>query len=367
MNKKISIGFFFDRPLRSYYLARELKKHGFSVTLYNTKGPSGSYQQVSYRISNFVPKLLFSKHDIYVTSASFKPSIALLFNKWLRRKPYVFILNGNMWDEFDDRADGRMLKPVWLKIYSFLLNLQLKNANYVICNSGYVREKLIRKIPELEVRSKVIYNGVELFAPEEKRQESNGFDGKGELNLVCIGTADYKLKTEGLKFILDIITMIPANKNVKLTMLVKCRNMKYENDLKQYFKQNCNTTHAQLLFNLSSVANILQKNHIFLYATPPESTDSLPRTLIEAQGFGLPTVTTNSNGCGEVVKDGVSGFVTPYNKTIYAQRVMELIDRPDLRKTMSKQAKKVKNIFKWENMAKGYAQVFEHIIYKSTI
>ncbi|QDT16173.1 glycosyltransferase family 4 protein [Alienimonas californiensis] len=60
----------------------------------------------------------------------------------------------------------------------------------------------------------------------------------------------------------------------------------------------------------------------------------------EAQVAGLPVVTTRQNGAGELLTEGVDGFVidSPWATEALADRIARLIDGPDLRRRMSEAA-----------------------------
>jgi glycosyltransferase involved in cell wall biosynthesis len=59
------------------------------------------------------------------------------------------------------------------------------------------------------------------------------------------------------------------------------------------------------------------------------------RTALEAMAAGRPVVVNDLGALPEVVQDGVCGFVVPNDDvTLFAHRVHQLIDDPDLRRTM---------------------------------
>jgi glycosyltransferase involved in cell wall biosynthesis len=57
--------------------------------------------------------------------------------------------------------------------------------------------------------------------------------------------------------------------------------------------------------------------------------------LLEGRAAAKPAVAMNVGGVGEVLDEGVDGFlIEPANYEQFAQRVRWLIDGPDLRETM---------------------------------
>ena len=117
-----------------------------------------------------------------------------------------------------------------------------------------------------------------------------------------------------------------------------------------------------LFFNRRDIPDLLASSDIFVYATPANSNDSLPRALLEAQSAGLPVVTTETTGCPEIVLDEKTGFVVSYDAGAMASRILQLVDSPALRRELGNHAQEwIKGRFSWQQMACAYAEVFLEI------
>ena len=104
-----------------------------------------------------------------------------------------------------------------------------------------------------------------------------------------------------------------------------------------------------------------------MYATPHNSNDSLPRALLEAQSAGLPAVTTDTTGCPEIVRDGITGLVVPYEAAAMADAIRRLMADSQLRSEMGRQAREwIRKNFSWDEMADQYAKVFLEIAGEKT-
>ena len=67
----------------------------------------------------------------------------------------------------------------------------------------------------------------------------------------------------------------------------------------------------------------------------PSRGDCLPQVLAEAAASGLPLVATASGAMGEVVRDGVNGFLVPVRAPADLRGVLRrLVESPDLRRSM---------------------------------
>lgn len=53
--------------------------------------------------------------------------------------------------------------------------------------------------------------------------------------------------------------------------------------------------------------------------------EGLPNVLIEAQGFGVPVVTTNAGGAAETLDEGRTGFAVPHCAERLAQAVLRIL------------------------------------------
>jgi len=70
-------------------------------------------------------------------------------------------------------------------------------------------------------------------------------------------------------------------------------------------------------------------------------------------------VTTDTTGCPEIVHDGTTGFVVPYEAEAMAERIVQLMDKPGLRREWGRAAQqRIVQTFNWDGMADQYARVF---------
>ena len=68
----------------------------------------------------------------------------------------------------------------------------------------------------------------------------------------------------------------------------------------------------------------------------PSYREGTPRTVLEAMAMGRPIITTDTNGCRDTVKDGVTGFLVPVGDCeALAQRMIEIIKNPALASSMA--------------------------------
>lgn len=358
------VGIFFGRPVRSHLLAEELRGRGFSVTLYNNQGVPGTY--VAVRMA-FVPAfrhLLTTHHQIYVTSFCFVPAMCLYLNRLVRGIPYVFNAVGWMPATYRLRA-GRLPLAHVLEdsLYPALTNRILGGASSIVCNSQYLQRRLERAFPHYAQKMVTIYNGIEFekFAAG-KRIHLEGVSPDAR-TLLAVMTWDHEAKASGARLLIEAMGPISrAFPTTRLVLAAKAKHRRFAQEIEQFLAtvpwKDCIT----ILYNQTNIPDLLASSELFVYATPADSNDSLPRALLEAHAAGLPIVATATAGCPEVVEHSVTGFLTSYTAQSLSERIIELLHDPSKGRDMGRRGQdRVRRLFSWEQMADAYAAVFRHI------
>jgi glycosyltransferase involved in cell wall biosynthesis len=68
--------------------------------------------------------------------------------------------------------------------------------------------------------------------------------------------------------------------------------------------------------------------------------EGMPHTLLEAMAKSRPIVTTDVNGCPDVVVDGKTGFLVPPGDTlVWAERIIDLLENPKLMDKMGRRGR----------------------------
>ncbi len=109
------------------------------------------------------------------------------------------------------------------------------------------------------------------------------------------------------------------------------------------------------------VARYYQAADLYLHAA---RADTFPSTVLEALACGTPVVATTVGGIGEQIQDGQTGFLTPPgNAAELAERVLQLLREPGLRRGMSQQAAEAaRRRFDQQLMAAAYQDWFALIL-----
>lgn len=90
--------------------------------------------------------------------------------------------------------------------------------------------------------------------------------------------------------------------------------------------------------------------------------EGLPMCLLEAKQFGIPAVSFALEGMEEIVRDGQNGFlVKPFDCEAFADRVCELIEKEDLRRSFSQESGLDMERFDIDKIADDWSEVFQKV------
>ncbi|MGH7927832.1 MAG: glycosyltransferase family 4 protein [Candidatus Binatia bacterium] len=365
LKDRADIGIFFGRPERSHMLAEKLRDQGFRVTLYNRRGLPGTFVFVRYTFLPALLRLFLTKHRAYLTSLSFVPSFSLRLNMALRGLPYVFNATGLKSAMYRDRsARWRFpsLAERWL--YPTLMNQVLAGASRIVCNSRYLQAKLGSQFPQHAHKMMTIYNGIDFdsFA-SGRRIPIQGIPAEAP-KLLSTMTWDYEAKAAGARLLIDAMGLITERyPEARLIIAAKTSHSRYSGEIEDYLAIRPWKNSVRILYNQTNIADLLASSDLFVYASPPESNDSLPRALLEAHAAGLAVVATATAGCPEIVEDTVTGFLVSYDASLLATRVLDLVTDPLKRTEFGRRGgERVRELFAWDRMGEAYATVFREIV-----
>jgi glycosyltransferase involved in cell wall biosynthesis len=92
--------------------------------------------------------------------------------------------------------------------------------------------------------------------------------------------------------------------------------------------------------------------------------EGLPRTVLEAHAAGVPVVSTDVSGVGEVVREGVTGHLAPSGDwETLAARAVSILRDPSLREAMSAAARaRVGDFYSADYTTRATAELYDSIL-----
>ena len=90
--------------------------------------------------------------------------------------------------------------------------------------------------------------------------------------------------------------------------------------------------------------------------------EGLPRSVLQARASGLPVVATAVDGTPEAVRDGDTGFlVEAHDVEGAAERVLRLLDDPELRRRMGEAARLEMEEFRIQSMVERQDELYRRL------
>lgn len=131
---------------------------------------------------------------------------------------------------------------------------------------------------------------------------------------------------------------------------------------KEMLESRCDGEYIQWLGHRKDVLELLKQSHIMAF--PSWYREGLPKSVIEAEAIGRPIVTTDSVGCRDTVVDGKNGYmILIKDSDALAMALKKLIDNPELRQTMGKNAREFAvNKFDIKDVVKVHMDVYDNIL-----
>ncbi len=276
------------------------------ISSYTTFQNPGGAEKVLFKLHNFFKK---QGYEVYVAS----------FDNYEDIKNKVDILN----DEFinikklltNDYLKNSIVLSHHRKVTTFLKLLNLFDNNFKlihIAHNVFYNLKYFTLFPcnNITVSEAVKRNMIEYFKVKEK-------------NITCIynGIEDKNKNLNQLhNFNKDEIKIIYPARICKVKMqleLVDYLKDKLDKRIKIYFAGDGENSeelkekiqNSENFFYLGKVNNLIElyKNYDFMLLFSEK--EGLPLSLVEACMFGIPSITRNVGGCGEVITDRYNGFV----------------------------------------------------------
>jgi len=218
--------------------------------------------------------------------------------------------------------------PEW---YERRLNAEIEMADHILVGSTFARDSFITEGVPAKKLTVVPYGAdVSLFSPEEKRVSQG--DG---LRLLFVGQIGQR---KGISYLLDAVRRM-ENKGDTLTLVGQLQGDEkaFENSW-NLFHHIPHVPHAEL-------PEIYRHADVFVF---PTLVEGLGIVVLEAMASGLPVITT-SNGPGDVVRDGVDGFlVPPRDVNSIIDRLEILRSNPELRAKMGRNARQRAQEYTWK-------------------
>lgn len=218
--------------------------------------------------------------------------------------------------------------PSW---YEQRLDAEIELADRILVGSSFVRDTFIAEGVPAEKLMVIPYGAdTQLFEPPEQGKP----DGEG-LRLLFVGQIGQR---KGISYLLEAARRT-ASYGDSLTLVGQIQgNGQALASYRAHFRHVPHVPRTEL-------REIYRQADVFVF---PTLVEGMPLVVLEAMASGLPVITT-PNGPGDIVREGVDGFlVPPRNADAIIERLHQLRCDPDLRREMGRNARIRAQEFTWD-------------------
>jgi len=290
--------------------------------------------------SSNVSKVI-KKYDIDLIHAHFayREGLVGLLAKTRTKKPLIVTCHGYDINTVPEVGYGIRLR----KRYDGLVRLVLKNADAIICVSNDMKNKVLRLGINKE-KVFVVFNGVDinLFRPTPKKEsdrlnEVRSRFGINEDDFVILN-ARHLRPIYGIECIIYAAKMV--TEQVKKAKFIIAGEGKLKQKLATMIHSMNLEKNVKLIGSVqrSLMPRLMQASSLYINTS---LADGMSPSMLEACASGLPIVSFDVGGAGDIVDDGVNGFLVPVKDwKMLAARIVFLIQNADILRNMSRIARK---------------------------
>lgn len=260
-------------------------------------------------------------------------------------------------------ASERSIDNWWKKKYHFLAdNILAKFTEVMVCNSYKIKEFYETKVPNLEGKIEVIYNGV----LDEKFKDIS-IDEKNELKKQY-GIDDEDIVfgiVAGLRDVKDHMTLLKAvnllkdhNQKFKLLIIGDGKN---RDNINSYIQKNEISNYVRMIGETSDVYKFLNIIDVGILCSIQEG---LSNSIIEYMLCKNPVIATDVGGNVELIKDNETGFLINVGDfENLSNKMLFFIKNKEIIKSYGKKSYEFAyKKFKYENMIESYENLYEKLM-----
>jgi len=258
------------------------------------------------------------------------------------------------WDLFRNVAG--FISPVNKVVLSVERKVIEKGSKKIIAVSEGVKMEILENYNVPEDKIVVIPNGVDLdeFKPDKvKRRKIREMHGIADDEIVLMFSG-YEFRRKGLEYIIKALPQV--KEEVKLLVVGKDNPEPYKKLASKLGVSN------KIIFAgfVPDIREYYAASDVFVFPTLYEP---FGLVITEALASGLPVIVSEFAGATDIMNDGREGLLlkNPTNPKEIAEKVNILVEDENLRKQMSRNARKTAEKYSWDIITEKTLKVYEDL------
>lgn len=222
-------------------------------------------------------------------------------------------------------------------------NQNIHNASYILVNSFFSRESLLKAYG---INSFVSYLGVDNKLFKQLNVQRENF-------VLSVGRC---IPEKGYDFLLNSLAKIDSSIRPELVIVSDLVDIKWKNILENLAVKLGVKLRILNLIDDQDLVLLYNKARLVVYAPYLEPFGLVP---LEAMGCGTPVVAVKEGGIRETVVNNVTGFITQRDESMFAEKIVELLLDDEKTERMSKES--IKTIQNFWNLEKSGKRLYYHL------
>lgn len=209
-------------------------------------------------------------------------------------------------------------------------------------------------IPDRQVS--VIHNAVKSF--DGVVQSISALNSDNAEGHILIGNIGRLSEQKGMSYFIDAAELVARSHPEALFVIVGDGELKEQ--LHEYVKSKNMQDSFLFLGYRNDIQNVIGQLDFIVLSSLWEG---LPLTPIEAYSVGKTVIGTAVDGTQEIIRDGIDGYlVEPRNVVQIAEKIIVLIEHPEIREKMESQAiQRYQDEFSFEKLKQSYLHYYEEL------
>jgi glycosyltransferase involved in cell wall biosynthesis len=361
--------------LATYYLAKQLQATGNEVHVLTSRDPGMPKEErqegvIVHRL--YWPKLPILRNAFFQLSLflavkkidpdiihfqSFSLSTLGILTKAILKKPYIVVGHGA------DIYFAHKLSRLNFFFLRLILKTTIKNANAVVALTDHMKQRIQQDYGRDSI---VIPDGIDLkkfSVAVSKESARTKLELKHDEEIIVF-VGNLRL-VKGVEYLIRALEIIRDREPlIRLLVIGGAVAAGGETEAAEQDRLNSLVRKLGLVESVTFIGSIpndripeyLAASDIFVL---PSLSEGFGIVLLEAMAAALPIVATNVTGVPSIVKEGVNAFlVEPRNATQIADKVITLLNDPELRHRMSENNRVTVQKYAWERVVNDLEQVY---------